>query len=300
VAVSGADIEEALSSIPFDYEVSPNLTYIRRPDWEGRLDLFLPADRTRATPTLVWFHGGGFTQSSKEQELLYFLPYLHRRWSVVNVEYRLVDRASAPGAIADGLCAMRWVAAHAAQHELQLDKLVVSGISAGGTLALVAGTTPGSSPLAADCGPPSDFGQLPVPRVIVNWFGPSDLLDLIAGPHRQSQVARWFAGVPNPIEVATLSSPIKYIRAPVPPVISIHGDADDAVPYEQSVALHRLLDQIGSPNKLVRIRGAGHGDFTPEQASHAYATVFGYVNAAIGPRALPPHKGMKGAKPAPR
>jgi hypothetical protein len=49
-------------SVPFDYDVVPNVTYVHRPNWEGKLDLFLPASRSQATQTLVWFHGGGCSQ----------------------------------------------------------------------------------------------------------------------------------------------------------------------------------------------------------------------------------------------
>ncbi len=277
---ANAQSTQALARIPFDYDVLPNVTYVHRTGWEGKLDLLLPTNRTSPTPVLVWFHGGGWTRSSKEQELLYVLPYLSRRWSVVNVEYRLADVAKAPAAASDGLCAMRWLAKHAQDYKMQLDKLVVSGISAGGTIALIAGTMSASSPLARDCGPDTDFGELPVPRVIANWFGPSNLPDLIDGPHRQPQVASWFEGLPNRVEIARALSPAMYIHSRVPAVITIHGERDQDVPYAQSVSLHQVLDSVGTPNRLVRIR-AGHGDFTPGQASYAYERVFRYINEAF-------------------
>ena len=278
VACPAVQGEVALTStqVPFGYDVLPNVTYVRRPAWDGKLDLFVPSDRTSSTPVLVWFHGGGWTRSSKEEELLYFLPYLERRWAVINVEYRLAGVAKAPAAVSDGLCAMRWLAKHAQDYKLQLDRLVVSGISAGGGMALIVGTTPASSPLARDCGTDAEFGGLPVPRVIVNWFGPSDLLDVIDGPHRHAQIATWFDGVPNRLEVARTLSAVKCIHSPTPAVITIHGEHDQDIPYAQSVALHRVLDRVGAPNELVKI-DAGHGDFTPAQASYAYGRVFRFI-----------------------
>jgi acetyl esterase/lipase len=271
---------QAFVSIPFDYEVLANVTYVHRAGWDGKLDLYLPTNRTAATPTLVWFHGGGWTRSSKEQELFYVLPYLYRRWSVINVEYRLADVAKAPAAVSDGLCAMRWLAKHTEEYKVQLVKLVVSGISAGGGMALIVGTMPASSPLVRDCGPDSEFGELPVPVAIVNWFGPSNLADLIDGAHRQAQVAAWFENVADRSALADALSPVMYIRSRVPAVITIHGERDEVVPYAQSVALHHVLDRVGTPNQLVRI-AAGHGDFTPAQASYAYDRVFRYINEAF-------------------
>ena len=269
--------QDRAAQIPFDYDVRLDQVYVQRTDWNGKLDLYLPSSRTSATPVVVWFHGGGWTRSSKEQELLYVLPYLYRQWAVVNVEYRLADVAKAPGAASDGLCAMRWLSAHAQQYKLRLDNLVISGISAGGTMALIAGTMPASSPLARDCGPDRGFGELPEPRVIVNWFGPSNLVDLIEGPNRQEQVASWFAGVPNRLEIARALSPVMYINSKGPAVITIHGEQDRDVPYGQSVALHSVLEKVGTANRLVRVRAA-HGDFTPAQAASAFDSVFEYIS----------------------
>src|SRR6266705_2246064 len=93
------------------------------------------------------------------------------------------------------------------------------------------------------------------------------------GPHRQPQVALWFEGVSNRIEVARALSPVMYIHSRVPAVITIHGKRDHDVPYGQSVPLHHVLDHVGTPNRLVTMQ-AGHGDFTPVQASYAYDSVF--------------------------
>ena len=208
------------------------------------------------------------------------LPYLYRRWSVINVEYRLANVAKAPAAASDALCAMRWLTKHRPEYNLPLDRLVVSGISAGGAMALFAGTISPSSPLALDCGSGDQFGELPVPRVIVNWFGPSNLVDLIEGPHRQTQVAAWFENVPDRLGVANALSPVMYIHAAVPPVITIHGERDESIPFAQSVALHHVLTGNHTPNRLVKIR-AGHGDLTPAQAAYCYNEVFAFINKIL-------------------
>lgn len=57
-------------------------------------------------------------------------------------------------------------------------------------------------------------------------------------------------------------SPINYGRAGLPPVLTLHGDEDRAVPYEQSVRLPRALTDKGMPNELVMIRGGRHERYT--------------------------------------
>jgi pimeloyl-ACP methyl ester carboxylesterase len=46
-------------------------------------------------------------------------------------------------------------------------------------------------------------------------------------------------------DVAKSVSPRTFVRVTVPPVLSVHGDADSAVPYSQSVRLHQALKNAG-------------------------------------------------------
>jgi len=50
--------------------------------------------------------------------MMYTLAWLEMGWNVVNVEYRLAGAATAPGAVEDCLCALRWVVSHAAQYRI--------------------------------------------------------------------------------------------------------------------------------------------------------------------------------------
>ena len=51
--------------------------------------------------------------------------------------------------------------------------------------------------------------------------------------------------MPNAAEIARSVSPLTYVRPGLPPIITIHGDKDDVVPYTQSTRLHRRLDKAG-------------------------------------------------------
>jgi dipeptidyl aminopeptidase/acylaminoacyl peptidase len=43
-------------------------------------------------------------------------------------------------------------------------------------------------------------------------------------------------------------------------VLLLHGDSDDVVPFEQSVAMEKALRAANVPTKLVRIPGGGHDE----------------------------------------
>jgi dipeptidyl aminopeptidase/acylaminoacyl peptidase len=71
---------------------------------------------------------------------------------------------------------------------------------------------------------------------VVNWYGVSDVHDLLEGKNRKTYAASWLGDHQN---VARKVSPLTYVRPGLPPIISIHGDSDDVVPYSQSVRLHQ-------------------------------------------------------------
>lgn len=87
-----------------DYVVTPNITYFRAGGEDLKLDVYQPAGQAGANRTLVYFHGGGWTASSKESVALDFLPFMEQGWTVVNVEYRLASSAHAPAAVEDCRC----------------------------------------------------------------------------------------------------------------------------------------------------------------------------------------------------
>ena len=75
------------------------------------------------------------------------------------------------------------------------------------------------------------------------------------------------------MEIAKRVSPLTYIRKDLPPILSIHGDADLIVPYDHALRLHRGLDQEGVSNLLHTVEGGGHGRFTLDEYQKAYAAI---------------------------
>ena len=108
---------------------------------------------------------------------------------------------------------------------------------------------------------------------IVNWYGISDVADLIQGPNLRDYAAMWMGSQADRV------SPLTYVRAGVPPIISIHGDADAVVPYEDSVRLHHGLTVAGVPNELVTIKGGGHGGFKEAELEDAYEKIRAFLRA---------------------
>ena len=108
---------------------------------------------------------------------------------------------------------------------------------------------------------------------VINWFGITDVPDVIDGANRHPAAVRWFGNMANPLDVAKRVSPLAYVRAGLPPIITVHGDADRTVPYPEAVRLHEALAKVNVPNQLVTIPGGGHGGFSAEERVRIYIAI---------------------------
>src|SRR6266568_568802 len=188
---------------------------------------------------------------AKEAGVFTMLPYLQMGWSVVNVEYRLTNVALAPAAVEDARCALRWVYRNAQQYNFDTRKIVTTGQSAGGHLALTTGmipasagfdnTCPGDRAGGASAEGPNNTGELKV-AAIVDWYGITDVAELVSGPN-----------------------------------IRVHGDADPTVPYTQKQRLHEALGKAGLPHELVTIPAGKHGGFSDAENLKAYAAIRAFL-----------------------
>lgn len=257
------------TSITGSYRIVPNITYLTANNFEAKLDVYSRADMQTPQPTIIYIHGGGWTGGAKETQLFNLLPYLEMGWNAVNVEYRLARVSQAPAAVEDCLCALRWVIRNAKQYGFDTTKLVVSGGSAGGHLALMTGITPASAGLDRQCPGTEDLKV----AAIVNWYGITDVADLLDGENMKTYAVQWLGSMPNRVEIAKRVSPLTYVRAGLPPIISIQGDADPVVPYSHSVRLKQALEKAGVAHELVTIAGGRHGNFTRAENQRAYAAI---------------------------
>lgn len=251
------------------YRVIANVTYGIQNNYETKLDIYERRDTAGPQPTVMFIHGGGWVGGSKETSLMSLIPWMQMGWNVVNVEYRLGRVSLAPAAVEDCLCALRWVAALAKDYNFDVAHLVVTGESAGGHLALTTGMIPQAAGLDRQC-PGVD---LPKVSAIVNWYGITDVNDVLDGPNQKTYAVAWFGSMADKAEIARRVSPLTYVRRDLPPVLTIHGDADPTVPYSEATRLRDALTNANVPNELLTIPGGHHGNFTPEERVKIFATI---------------------------
>lgn len=250
-----------------------NLVYKKANNVDLKLDVIMTSPKEEPRPTLIYIHGGGWVAFTKDDFSLWFLPMLTAGMNVVNVDYRLASVSPAPAAVEDCRCALRWVYQHSKEYGFDTTKLVVEGHSAGGHLALMTGMLTPEAGFDNDC-PGKEVLKV---AAIVNYFGITDVNDVLAGPNQQTYAQMWLGSLPDRLNLARRLSPLTYVHAGQPPVITLQGDKDTTVPYPQGVRLHEALDRAGVPNQLVTIPGGGHGSWSREENLRGQQAIFQFL-----------------------
>lgn len=271
ISEAGKWAVEAYSTYGF---IEPNLVYEKVEGMEMKLDVYRPKVKiAKPLPTLIFIHGGGWRAGTKESYSLRVLPWLEKSWNVVNVEYRVTSMGRAPAAVEDCRCALRWVIENAEKYSFDKNKIVVSGQSAGGHLALMTGMATRETAFDKNCA-----GAETRVAAIVNWFGITDVGDLLQGKNKTEFASNWIgADRFNQLDLIKQVSPLTYIREGLPPIITIHGDADPLVPYSHAVRLHEGLTTAKVPNQLFTVKKGDHGDFSVKDSISAYQAIFKFL-----------------------
>src|SRR6185369_17490231 len=183
------------STVAERYLVYPDVVYGTANNTQLKLDVWQRKDAKAPVPTLVYYHGGGWIWGDRTGATLFFLPYLEMGWNVVNVDYRLADVSVAPAAVDDCRCALRWVIQNAKTYHIDVNKIVLTGHSAGGHLALITGMLPPDTGLDNLC-----YGTEGLKiAAIINWFGPTDVADLAQGPNLKNYALMWIGSQPDKV-----------------------------------------------------------------------------------------------------
>ena len=105
------------------------------------------------------------------------------------------------------------------------------------------------------------------PRVAcaVSFAGPTDwslLSEIEHGHPAYRQLIGYEPGTsPNDLDPAKIKdvSPITFVSKDDPPIMQVHGDADNIVPIAHAKRMDKRLKEIGVRTELIVIKGANHG-----------------------------------------
>jgi alpha-L-fucosidase 2 len=225
-----------------------------------RLDANIP-DGPGPYPVAIIVHGGAWVTGDKQRSVRpLFKPLTDGGVAWISINYRLA-RASDPASLIslEGLSALsggaddvrnavEFVRAHAGEWNIDAERIVLIGESAGAHLASMAALRPGAGKLV---------------QAVVAFYSPSDLVKLVDDSPRIPEALRR-AVKGTPLEAMLMGglkqlSPQTWITKDAPPFLMIHGTSDQLVPFEQSESMCSALRGSGGACELFAVPGAGHG-----------------------------------------
>ncbi len=237
-----------------------NLVYATVGRTDLHLDLYLPNKSDAQTPLVVWIHGGGWRAGNKDSCSIAWLA--GKGYAVASVQYRLSDKAKFPAQIHDCKGAIRWLRANAKKYGYNGERVGAAGISAGGHLVALLGTSGGLKDLEGEVGGNAD--QSSRVQAVLDMCGPSDFLlrnQLRPAEDKgtESPVALLLGGtVAEKTDLARQASPAQHLSKDDAPLLIYHGDKDPLVDLKESQHLQVLYKKTGLEVALEIIPGGGH------------------------------------------
>ena len=256
----GADTPLNLPT-PKGVRIFADLAYVDSGNPRQKLDLYLPVPVPKTPmPVIVYLHGGGWQKGSKADGRAFAFRMVPQGYAVACVGYRLTDEAQFPAQLEDGKVAIRWLRDYAERYRLDPTRFGACGVSAGGWLAAMLGTTANFHLL--DSG--EHLNQSSGVQAACIFFAPIDLLRLYDyadehGMPQAQEVTKLLGGNPHIMRAQVkTANPLTYAGAGMPPFLLVHGVEDTVVPPEQSRLCYDALAKLQLPVHLHLIHGAGH------------------------------------------
>lgn len=224
-------------------------------------DMYLPEKTTtEALPVALLIHGGSWSSGQREWHTQEAKTLASLGYAGITTSYTLANDQGKkfPAQIEDLRCVVKSIKSLATQYNLNSDKILNIGFSAGAHLAAEIALTADSGEFSdADC---PVQGYEPNVNGVVGYYGPYDLSDSREFNFFQLLVVINFLGASpdtNPA-IARLASPALQIDDEALPFFLTHGDQDTSVQVKSSQEFAAALEQSNNTVEYVEIPGEGH------------------------------------------
>jgi acetyl esterase/lipase len=196
-----------------------------------------------------------------------FIALVNAGYTLFMVRHGSSPHFKVPEAVGDVRRAVRFVRLHAADYKIDDQRIGVAGMSAGGHLALMLGTT-------GDAGNPG--AEDPVERIpsrvaaTVSYFPPTKIDEFFPLVDR-------FPALDFDHNLAESVSPLLQVTQDDAPALLVHGDKDELVPISNSERIAEAFKTQQVPTELLVIKDAAHV-FKDADATRAIQTMIGWFN----------------------
>lgn len=233
---------------------------------ELKLDTYLPPAGIAANGAgIIVVHGGSWRAGERSDFPQWNYWLASQGYTVFDIDYRLAPQPNWQTATGDVKCAVAWVEAHAADFQIDANRLALLGRSAGGHLALLAAYTKNDVRLPSSCESVTDTNV----RAVVSLYAPTDLIWAYDNPANQRVIdgkatLRAFLGnSPHQSDAMRerylAASPVTHVSNATVPTLLIHGGRDQLVRDENMRLLAARLAETGVAHKTISLGYAQHG-----------------------------------------
>ena len=270
--------DKSSEQIKTTYQITKDISY--GSDKEQDFDLYISKDAKNLENknfTVVFLHGGGYYISDKSKEERYIQPYLKKGMNVVNVNFRL--KRGIPLATEDLTNVLNFLKANNNTYHLNLDKVILTGFSAGAHIASIVGVSANN---------PEYFKKLDNGikiSAIINFSGPVDGLDVVEKVFIDNDVpfmrdiGNAFFPSSGYVSKDTIAKyePITYFDKNDPPFFLWIGAKDNQVPASTAVKFSELLNQNKNKNIVDFLPDGNHSPNATE-LKDAYDKIFIFLD----------------------
>ncbi len=239
--------------------------YTDAKDPRQTFDLAIPPNASGSTGLILCIHGGGWIEGSKSS-YADFLKNVsgENGFAAASINYRYVSETVGFDDVLDDVtAALSAIRAAGEARGVRFNKVLLTGISAGGHLSLLyAYTRKDTAPIKPVC--------------VVELCGPTDLEDdfyysedtsvskAVGAAYFRNIISHGVkhAILPDDFDAARPAlkkySPIRYMDSNTVPTVFGHGEQDEIVPYQNALDLNKALIEYGVEHTFVSFPNSGH------------------------------------------
>ncbi len=262
--------------------IEPDVVYGHKDGLALTMDVYKPEESANGAAILFMVSGGWFSPwAPPEKTKPLFQPYLDQGYTLMAVRHGSSPRYAIPEIAADVRLATRYARQNAARYGIDPERIGAMGMSAGGHLALLLGTT-------GDDGAPGAKDELErvSSRVaaVVALVPPSDLRVMVWSAPETLPAYRNFPALDLPIEDAGKFSPLLHVSPDDAPALIVMGEKDDLVPAKHGEWIAKEYETHEVEHKLIVMPGADHSLGGAQNKAAAVREALAWFDKHLAPR----------------
>ncbi|RLT09243.1 MAG: alpha/beta hydrolase [Planctomycetota bacterium] len=261
-----------------EIEITPDVVYGHKHGMALTFDVFKPKQDANGAAILFMVSGGWYSSwTPPEQAQGMFKPLTDKGFTVFAIRHGSSPKFGIAEAVDDVRRGVRFIRLNSEKFQIDSNRMGVYGLSAGGHLSLMLGTT-------SDQG--DEKSKDPVLKTsdrvaaVCAWVAPTDLRGMAWSNPDHNKMYDRFPALELDSKTAGLVSPLVSVTSDDAPSLLIAGDKDELVPIKHSYDIKAAFDREKVESKMVVIEGAGHG-FQNDDAKKAITEMVNWFEAKL-------------------